>query len=100
MSEPVLTTETNMVDIPEGQGVTLVCTVKRGTPPITFTWYHFETGRALAFQTSEKLKGIYRISNVNGQHRGNYYCTSTNQANETKRSPFILIGGDFSVIHT
>ncbi|XP_062294697.1 platelet endothelial cell adhesion molecule isoform X1 [Scomber scombrus] len=92
VSKPILTIESNMVDIPEGQDVTLVCTVSRGTPPITFTWYHTETGRALDFQTSEKLKGTYSIYNVRGQHRGNYYCVSTNQANEPKQSRPIMIG--------
>ncbi|XP_053194392.1 platelet endothelial cell adhesion molecule [Scomber japonicus] len=92
VSKPILTVESNMVDIPEGQDVTLVCTVNRGTPPITFTWYHNETGRALAFQTSEILRGTFNISNVKGHHRGNYYCVSTNQANEPKQSRPVMIG--------
>lgn len=82
-------------DISEGQEVTLVCSVQRGTPPITFTWYHTETDRALAFQTSENLKGSYSIYNVKRGHRGGYFCVSTNQANETKPSQTVMIGGAF-----
>ncbi|XP_042247584.1 platelet endothelial cell adhesion molecule isoform X1 [Thunnus maccoyii] len=91
VSEPFLTMQPNMGDISEGQDMTLVCTVQRGTPPITFTWHHTETEHALAFQNSEKLKGTYRIHNVKGEHKGTYYCMSTNQANETKRSRPVVI---------
>lgn len=86
----------SMGDVSEGQDVTLVCSVQRGTLPISFTWYHAETDGTLDSQTSEKLEGSYKITNVRGEHQGKYYCVSTNPANETKQSQTVTIGGVFS----
>lgn len=80
-------------DVSEGQDVTLVCSVARGTPPISFAWFHTETEGALFSQTSEELKGSFSISNVRGEQRGQYYCVGNNPANATKRSLIVTIGG-------
>lgn len=82
-------------DVSEGQDVTLVCSVQRGTPPVSFTWYHNEREDALLSKTSQTLEGSYTISNVRGEDRGGYYCVSTNPANETKQSHPVMIGGVF-----
>ncbi|XP_031176796.2 platelet endothelial cell adhesion molecule isoform X2 [Sander lucioperca] len=92
VSKPVLTRLHGMGDVSEGQDLTLVCSVQRGTLPITFTWYRTETEGALATQTSMILEGSYNISIVRREHRGGYYCLSTNQANETKQSHTVMIG--------
>ncbi|KAA8584925.1 hypothetical protein FQN60_003619 [Etheostoma spectabile] len=92
VSKPVLTMPHGIGDVSEGQDLTLVCSVQRGTLPITFTWYHTETEGALATQTSMKLEGSYSISNVRKEHRGGYYCLSTNQAEEAKQSHTVMIG--------
>ncbi|XP_051244694.1 platelet endothelial cell adhesion molecule isoform X2 [Dicentrarchus labrax] len=86
VSKPVLR------DVSDGQDVNLVCSVQKGTPPITFTWYHTKKAGALDFQTTKKLEGSYRISHVKGEHKGEYYCESTNLANKTKMSDTISIG--------
>lgn len=91
----MLTRLHGMGDVSEGQDLTLVCSVQRGTLPITFTWYRTETEGALATQTSMILEGSYNISIVRREHRGGYYCLSTNQANETKQSHTVMIGGVF-----
>ncbi|KAF7659201.1 hypothetical protein LDENG_00001590 [Lucifuga dentata] len=92
VSEPALIIYPNMGDVSEGQDLTLDCTLKKGTPPINFTWYHAETEGALASQTSPGLKGSYRIKGVRAEHGGGYYCVSTNQANEIKRSYTVTVG--------
>ncbi|XP_034749204.1 platelet endothelial cell adhesion molecule isoform X1 [Etheostoma cragini] len=92
VTKPVLTMPHGIGDVSEGQDLTLVCSVQRGTPPITFTWYHTETEGALATKTSMKLEGSYSISNVRKEHRGGYYCLSTNQADEAKQSHTVMIG--------
>ncbi|XP_070779292.1 platelet endothelial cell adhesion molecule isoform X2 [Enoplosus armatus] len=91
VSKPVLTMYP-MGDVSEGQDVTLICSVQRGTLPISFTWYHSKTEGALASQTSEKLEGSYKINNVRGEHQGGYYCVSTNPAHDTKQSNTVMIG--------
>lgn len=93
VSNPVLAT-LPAGDLSEGEELTLTCAVHRGTPPITFTWYHANHAKGALFsKRSERLKESHRISNVRGEHRGGYYCVCTNQANETKQSPTVHFGG-------
>ncbi|KAM7386645.1 hypothetical protein PAMA_009318 [Pampus argenteus] len=92
VSKPLLTTQPNIGHISEGQEVTLLCSVKRGSPPVNFTWFHNESKHALHSQTSKNLKGTYSIKHVKGEHKGIYYCVSTNEANEPQRSPTVVIG--------
>lgn len=98
VSKPVLAMMP-MGDISEGQDLTLICTVDRGTPPINFTWYHTDTKGALFSQTGKRTKGSYSINNVEGEHGGGYYCESTNQADEAKQSHTVVIrGGLYSLL--
>ncbi|XP_037649344.1 platelet endothelial cell adhesion molecule isoform X3 [Sebastes umbrosus] len=91
VSKPVLSVLPDAGDVSEGQDVTLVCTVERGTLPINFTLYHTETQGALGSQTSKTLKVSYSISNIRGEQRGGYYCVATNRAEETKRSHTVMM---------
>lgn len=95
VSKPVLTVQPSIGDISEGQEVTFICSVQRGTLPISFTWYHTERGGALTSQTSKNLEDSYVIRNVRGEHRGEYYCVTSNPANETKQSHAVRIEGVF-----
>uniref|UniRef100_A0A3Q3A612 Platelet and endothelial cell adhesion molecule 1a n=1 Tax=Kryptolebias marmoratus TaxID=37003 RepID=A0A3Q3A612_KRYMA len=90
--KPELTIRPSESDISEGQSVSFVCSVQKGSPPITYTWYNAETKNPLYTLTNFKTEGIYTIYNVNGQHGGKYYCESTNAANEGKRSNVVTIG--------
>ncbi|XP_026181684.1 platelet endothelial cell adhesion molecule isoform X2 [Mastacembelus armatus] len=92
VSKPVLTILPSMSDISEGQKMTLVCSVERGTLPISFTWFHTETKAALSSQTSKKLEDSYSVDDVTEDNKGGYYCESTNPANETKQSLTVVIG--------
>ncbi|XP_028311509.1 platelet endothelial cell adhesion molecule [Gouania willdenowi] len=92
VSEPVLSIYPNVGYVSEGENMTLVCSVQRGSPPINFTWYHTEKRNALHSQTYNKLQASFNIPNVKGEHGGHYYCVSTNQAKETKQSHSIMIG--------
>ncbi|XP_041831004.1 platelet endothelial cell adhesion molecule [Melanotaenia boesemani] len=92
VSTPMLTITPSAGDISEGQSVSLICSVQSGSPPINFTWYHTETDVALASVSTDKREESFRIHNVRGEHRGRYYCVSTNLAKETKYSPEITFG--------
>ncbi|KAM6913792.1 platelet endothelial cell adhesion molecule [Lycodopsis pacificus] len=92
VSRPALIVQPGAGDVSEGQNVTLVCSVQRGTLPISFTWFHTETQGALFSQTSNNLKGSYSISNVRGEHRGEYYCVGNNPANVAKQSLAVMLG--------
>ncbi|XP_073351050.1 platelet endothelial cell adhesion molecule [Pagrus major] len=92
VSKPVLSVRPSMGDVSEGQDVILVCSVRSGTPPLTFTWYHTEKEESfLTFKTFEKLESTYNISNVRGNHQGQYHCVCTNPAKETKESATVTI---------
>lgn len=92
VSKPVLRIVPNMGDVTEGQDVTLVCSVQRGTGPILFTWHHAKEG-PVANHTSDKLEASYKITNVRAEQQGAYYCVCTNPASETKQSQRVAIGG-------
>ncbi|XP_034528808.1 platelet endothelial cell adhesion molecule [Notolabrus celidotus] len=92
VSDPVLTMLPSSGDVSEGQDLTLSCSVQRGTPPVSFTWYHIGREAPLGFQVPKKLEGSFRIKNVKGEDRGGYFCESSNPANETKRSRTVTIG--------
>ncbi|CAJ1076407.1 platelet endothelial cell adhesion molecule [Xyrichtys novacula] len=79
-------------DVSEGQDLTLSCSVRRGSLPITFTWYHTKKDNPLDSQTFNKLEGSHRIIKVKGQDQGGYYCESTNSAEETKKSKIVMVG--------
>lgn len=89
ISKPQLTVFPS-TDVTEGQIIKLVCSVQTGSHPINFTWYHQES--PLISLSTHKLKESHSISSANRKHVGNYYCTSTNAANELKRSDFVYIG--------
>uniref|UniRef100_A0A8C6TLM5 Platelet endothelial cell adhesion molecule n=1 Tax=Neogobius melanostomus TaxID=47308 RepID=A0A8C6TLM5_9GOBI len=91
VSKPVLTSTPSVEEITEQHDVTLFCSVLRGSPPVTFTWYNAETRVAIASQMSHKLRGSYVINDVGTQHNGGYYCVCTNPANETMHSDVITI---------
>ncbi|XP_028267630.1 platelet endothelial cell adhesion molecule [Parambassis ranga] len=91
VSEPELTVLPSSSDVSEGNSMTLICSVQRGSPPINFTWYHTNSERPLASQTSNKLKGSHNISDVWGEHAGWYYCVSSNPANEPRQSEPVRI---------
>ncbi|XP_054463241.1 platelet endothelial cell adhesion molecule isoform X3 [Anoplopoma fimbria] len=92
VSKPRLTVLPGQWDVSEGQGMTLICSVERGTLPISFTWFHTDREGPIFSQGSKKLKGSYSISNVRGEHGGGYYCVGNNQANITKQSLTVMIG--------
>uniref|UniRef100_A0A1A8MZW8 Platelet endothelial cell adhesion molecule n=1 Tax=Nothobranchius pienaari TaxID=704102 RepID=A0A1A8MZW8_9TELE len=97
VSKPLLTTHPNTGSISEGQTLSLVCSVQRGSPPINFTWYHMETGSVLASLSTNKPESSHSIHDVKAKHGGRYYCESTNAADEIKRSTFVQIAVNWAV---
>lgn len=93
MSKPVLRILPNMGDVTEGQDVTLVCSVQRGTLPIVFTWHRAKEEGVLDSRSADSPEASFRISNVRAEQQGAYYCVSTNQAGEVKQSQRVTMGG-------
>ncbi|XP_024128313.1 platelet endothelial cell adhesion molecule isoform X2 [Oryzias melastigma] len=91
VSNPEMKVVPNEGEVSEGDSMSLVCSVQRGTFPISFTWFHTEIEDPVASVSTNKTEGSYRISNVKGEHGGRYYCVSTNQAKDNKQSNIVLV---------
>lgn len=95
MSQPLLTLFPDAAHVSEGQDLTLLCKVRRGTPPITFTWYSAARPQSpLAFQTRTDNQGSYTIAGVGGAHSGGYYCEGSNVAGDVKKSSTVVVGSE------
>ncbi|XP_047428617.1 platelet endothelial cell adhesion molecule isoform X2 [Mugil cephalus] len=91
VSKPVLSVRPDVSGISEGNNVTLLCSLQRGSAPINFTWYNVENKRPLYSETSNKLEGTYRLNHVHRLQGGKYFCVSTNPAHEPKQSNAVTI---------
>ncbi|XP_036445479.1 platelet endothelial cell adhesion molecule [Colossoma macropomum] len=91
VSKPKLTLSPEDHTVTEKKNVTLFCSVKEGTVPVTFSWYRKGTTQPLFLKPFNHTKGEYEISSFKREFRGTYYCEAFNDANETKRSDDVSI---------
>lgn len=75
--------------------MTLVCSVKQGTPPIQFSWFHEKKTSPLRSHNSSKLNDSYSMTHVAKENEGKYYCVCDNPANDHKQSDAVAIQGVF-----
>lgn len=94
MSRPVLTVTPKMGDVAEGEDLTLTCTVQRGTPPITYTWYHTKSALPLLSKTTNGMRSSHSVQGVSREHGGGYYCVTNNPSNDSQRSAMVTVGGE------
>ena len=94
MSQPVLTLSPALGQAAEGDHLTLTCSVQRGTPPITFTWFHTTSTKPLDFKTTNELSGSHGITDLGQKHAGGYYCVSSNPSNHSQQSAVVTMGGE------
>ncbi|KAM9474519.1 platelet endothelial cell adhesion molecule-like isoform 1-T1 [Salvelinus alpinus] len=92
VSRPVLTVTPNMGDVAEGEDLTLTCTVQRGTPPITYTWYHTKSALPLLSKTTNDMRLSHSVQGVSREHGGGYYCVTNNPSNDSQRSAMVTVG--------
>ncbi|KAK6311919.1 hypothetical protein J4Q44_G00175830 [Coregonus suidteri] len=92
VSRPVLTVTPNMGNVAEGEDLTLTCTVQRGTPPITYTWYHTTSALPLLSKTTNDMRGSHSVQGVSREHGGRYYCVTNNPSNDSKSSAMVTVG--------
>ncbi|KAL7860281.1 hypothetical protein AOLI_G00166300 [Acnodon oligacanthus] len=91
VSKPKLTLSSEDHTVTEGKNVTLFCSVKEGTVPVTFGWYRKGTTQPLFTTRLSGTKGEHVVWSISREHRGTYYCEASNDANETKRSDDVSI---------
>uniref|UniRef100_A0A4W5KW57 Platelet endothelial cell adhesion molecule n=1 Tax=Hucho hucho TaxID=62062 RepID=A0A4W5KW57_9TELE len=92
VSRPVLTVIPNMGDVAEGEDLTLTCTVQRGTPPITYTWYHTKSALPLLSKTSNDMRLSLSVQGVSREHGGGYFCVTNNPSNDSQKSAMVTVG--------
>ncbi|KAM6957118.1 platelet endothelial cell adhesion molecule [Aplochiton taeniatus] len=92
VSRPVLTLMPSTADVVEGHNLTLVCTVQRGTPPVTFAWYHTVKEAPIKLQTVREMKGAHTITGLSAEQGGGYYCVASNPSDDVRRSQTVEVG--------
>ncbi|KAL4657903.1 platelet endothelial cell adhesion molecule-like isoform X1 [Arapaima gigas] len=81
--EPLSTPELYAApELEEGSELNLSCSVKKGSLPITFTWYRDDT--LLYSQHTDQRMKIYTVKDVTED--SSYYCEAVNLANERMQS--------------
>ncbi|XP_050570947.1 LOW QUALITY PROTEIN: V-set and immunoglobulin domain-containing protein 10-like 2 [Cygnus atratus] len=76
----------------EGTEVALICAVREGTAPLSFSWQHREPrGGALAAPMGLGVSGAeLRLAPGNRSHAGWYVCTARNEVNNRTSEPVYL----------
>ncbi|XP_076871599.1 platelet endothelial cell adhesion molecule isoform X2 [Brachyhypopomus gauderio] len=69
-------------DIAEGHDVYLICSIRRGTPPITFKWYRSDVERPLYSAVLSTNSSSHTLADVQKENSGTYYCEAQNYGNE------------------
>lgn len=79
-----------------GDMTELSCTVKRGTLPITFKWYHnnnlISNHQKYKISTT-KISSQFLIERVTASDIGNYTCRATNVFGEDSKTESVIIEG-------
>ncbi|TRY56334.1 hypothetical protein DNTS_034952 [Danionella cerebrum] len=90
VGKPLLTVIPVPGNIEEGQDVTLICGIPKGSPPVIFKFYG--SSRALINSTTVRTNSSsFVLSAVSRENSGNFYCEANNQANILSKSDIIII---------
>lgn len=81
-----------------GDGVDLMCSLKRGSAPVHFAWYH--NGREI--RAEDKLgdvvslqgKSILVVREISRDHIGNYTCSVRNPAGSDSYTVKLYVDGE------
>ncbi|XP_068078052.1 platelet endothelial cell adhesion molecule isoform X4 [Danio rerio] len=77
-------------NIEEGEDVTLICGIPKGSPPINFSFYG-NSHTPINTTTVQSNSSSFVLSAVSRQKSGNYYCEAFNLANKLSKSDIISI---------
>ncbi|XP_053223260.1 V-set and immunoglobulin domain-containing protein 10-like 2 [Podarcis raffonei] len=64
----------------EGMPVVMTCTVREGTPPVTYSWQRY-TNRDGTVSVAETVEGLLNLTSSNRTQMGWYTCTTQNEVN-------------------
>ncbi|KAK7144587.1 hypothetical protein R3I94_010872 [Phoxinus phoxinus] len=90
VGKPLLTVLPVPENIEEGNNVTLICGVAKGSPPIRFRFYG-SNHTAIHTTTVESNSSSFVLSTVKRKNSGNYYCEAFNMADMSSRSDIVKV---------
>ncbi|XP_023646465.2 platelet endothelial cell adhesion molecule isoform X2 [Paramormyrops kingsleyae] len=78
-------------NIEEGDTLKIYCSVQKGSPPITFSWYRYQQKQVLYTKKVDNKFGVYIVERAGKEHEGGYYCNATNQSDMGEESRILII---------
>ncbi|KAJ8363598.1 hypothetical protein SKAU_G00124290 [Synaphobranchus kaupii] len=91
VSNPTLLIMPNYGKVTEGEELYLACSVREGSPPITFKWYRDGLDQPMYTTTTKERSESYTLGHAIGDHSGKYHCVAVNWANEAVPSKVAVI---------
>lgn len=93
-SAPKIVTVKPLDDVELGQRVNMVCSLKEGTPPISFSWRKdgalIEQNSELRVLHTDEYQETLQITKVSPTHTGNYTCSVKNAFGSDQMSLSVL----------
>lgn len=94
VEKPNLMTIPEADNVVEAEEVKFVCSVRKGSLPITFKWYRDDNHRPVHTVTEKKDHATYSLPSASSVHSGTYYCEALNQGVEkVEKSNHIIVTG-------
>ncbi|XP_056102126.1 platelet endothelial cell adhesion molecule isoform X2 [Rhinichthys klamathensis goyatoka] len=90
VGKPLLTVLPVPENIEEGNDVTLICGIAKGSPPISFRFYGSDH-TAIHTTTVQSNSSSFVLSRVKRKNSGNYYCEAFNTADMSSRSDIVKV---------
>ena len=88
-------------DIEEGQKITLTCSVRKGSPPLEFSWTKdgrkLQSNPNLSFHNQEDFSFL-TIKNIQTADRGNYACQVKNKFGIGSHATELLVNCKFTLV--
>ncbi|GIY73271.1 titin [Caerostris extrusa] len=96
--EPVLNPLLIPPNLSLGDNIELLCTLKRGSLPLTFKWLHNEVDVTQILKSKiavNKMSTHFSIGKIQATDIGNYTCVVSNRFGEDKGTLQVIIDGNF-----
>ncbi|GBM66125.1 Titin [Araneus ventricosus] len=79
-----------------GDSIEIVCTIKRGTLPVLFSWLH--NGQIISTEKQKKItvnerNSFFSVSNIQPDDIGNYTCVASNRYGKDSKTASVIIEG-------
>ncbi|GFS39582.1 titin [Trichonephila inaurata madagascariensis] len=77
-----------------GDSIEIVCTIKRGSLPVTFSWLH--NGQVISVEKQKKVmlnerSSHFSIGHIQSSDIGNYTCVVSNRYGEDRKTASVII---------